>query len=246
MDRRTKGEENYRKKFSEFCLDEKFEFIRRDWTSDHGRKMFVKCKACGSEFLIWDEVFKGRQKYLLCKECGISSGEKVVKARSPLVDEALKYYVSGHSVLETASAFGFTKVDINNWVKRRGLTNGRDWQQAGTLAWSKKAASLFASCKSYKYFKKNSHRGRAIKFGCEYDPSVNLKRLIKRDGLRCALCGGMCDINDNKWKNGIGPLYPTIDHIIPMAKKGGHVWSNVQIAHAICNYRKGARLEVGA
>ena len=61
--------------------------------------------------------------------------------------------------------------------------------------------------------------------------------------MRCALCGGMCDAHSREWNNGIGPLYPTIDHITPMSKKGGHVWSNVQVAHAACNYRKGARIE---
>ena len=32
-----------------------------------------------------------------------------------------------------------------------------------------------------------------------------------------------------------GPMYPSIDHIIPMSKGGGHIWSNVQVAHIICN-----------
>lgn len=241
MDRRSIGEETYRKKFSDFGLDLMFEFIRRDWSSDHGRKMIVRCKSCGAEFSIWDEVFKGRQKYMFCKECGNSSGEKIVKARSPKVDEAMKYYTEGHSVQETASAFGFSKSDINNWVKRRRLTNGRDWQKSGTEAWSKKAASLFVISHSAE---KKHNRGRAKLYGCEYDPSVTLRKLIKRDGLRCAICGEMCDANDKQWRNGIGPLYPTLDHIIPMSKKGGHVWSNVQVAHALCNYRKGDRLEV--
>ena len=40
-----------------------------------------------------------------------------------------------------------------------------------------------------------------------------------------------------------GPLSPSIDHIIPMAKKGGHVWNNVQIAHIICNSEKGDKID---
>lgn len=86
--------------------------------------------------------------------------------------------------------------------------------------------------------RQDNHRHRARKFGCEYDPSVTLERLIKRDGLRCALCGEMCDPSDEWW----GPKYPSIDHIIPMAKGGGHVWDNVQVAHRICNSYKGANL----
>lgn len=83
-----------------------------------------------------------------------------------------------------------------------------------------------------------SHLHRARRYGCEYDGSVTLKRLIKRDGLRCAICGEMCDPNDHSWTEYFGPMYPTIDHIIPMSKGGGHTWDNVQVAHAICNSNK--------
>ena len=90
---------------------------------------------------------------------------------------------------------------------------------------------------------KARHKERAIKYGCEYENGVTLKRLIKRDGLRCAICGGMCDLNDRSYGNGNGPLYPSIDHIKPMSKQGGHTWDNVQIAHIICNARKSAKTE---
>ena len=236
MDRREAGEELYRQKFAQLGLAKKFELVGRDWASDHGRKMTVKCKACGAVFSIWDEVLKGRQKHMLCKECGNSSGEKTVKARSPKVDEAMKYYTEGHSVRETASVFGFSMSDINNLVKRRRLTNGQDWQKSGAEAWSKKAASLFVV--SHRSEKKH-HRGRAKLYGCEYDPSVTLRELVERNGLRCAICGEMCDPSDHSWSKYTGPKYPSIDHIIPMSKGGGHTWDNVQVAHIICNSAKG-------
>ena len=91
-----------------------------------------------------------------------------------------------------------------------------------------------------------NHRGRARKYGCAFDLSVTLEALIKRDGLRCAICGKMCDPNDNEWTDYSGPLHPTIDHIIPMSKGGGHVWDNVQVAHAICNSIKRDSIEVKA
>lgn len=83
-----------------------------------------------------------------------------------------------------------------------------------------------------------NHRARARKYGCAYDSSVTILKLIKRDGLRCALCGEMCDPDDHSWSEYIGPRSPSIDHIIPMAKGGGHTWDNVQIAHVICNSYK--------
>lgn len=91
----------------------------------------------------------------------------------------------------------------------------------------------------------DGHRHRARRYGCEYDGSVTLKRLIKRDGLRCAICGGMCDPNDHEWTEHSGPKYPTLDHIVPLSKGGGHTWDNVQVAHAICNSRKRDTYEAG-
>ena len=41
------------------------------------------------------------------------------------------------------------------------------------------------------------------------------------------------------WNKYCGPLYPSIDHIIAMVNGGGHIWSNVQLAHMMCNSEKG-------
>lgn len=79
---------------------------------------------------------------------------------------------------------------------------------------------------------------RAKRFGCMFEKGVTLKKLIERDGLRCAICGEMCDWNDTSWNGKCGPLYPSMDHIIPMSKGGGHTWDNVQVAHVICNDKK--------
>ena len=87
------------------------------------------------------------------------------------------------------------------------------------------------------------HRLRARKYGTDYDSSVNLEDLIKRDGLRCAICGEMCNPNDYEIINGVfvvGNHYPSMDHITPLCKGGGHTWDNVQVACLICNSKKGA------
>lgn len=82
------------------------------------------------------------------------------------------------------------------------------------------------------------HRERAVAYGCEYDVSVTINKVIKRDRGICQICGKPVDAGD--YKHGkIGNLYPTIDHIIPLSLGGGHVWDNVQLAHMYCNAKKG-------
>lgn len=90
---------------------------------------------------------------------------------------------------------------------------------------------------------RGDHIKRAVKNGCNYEHGITLSKLIKRDGLRCALCGELCDMSDRSYGNGSGPKYPSIDHIIPISKGGGHVWDNVQIAHIECNTRKRDKTE---
>ena len=46
-----------------------------------------------------------------------------------------------------------------------------------------------------------------------------------------------CDWDD-KDGNKVGPNYPSIDHLIPVARGGLHAWSNVRLAHFKCNVDK--------
>ncbi len=78
------------------------------------------------------------------------------------------------------------------------------------------------------------HYSRARKLGLPRERGITLKNLIERNGLTCAICGLPCFYEGD----GKGDLYPSIDHIIPMNKGGGHTWDNVQIAHRICNSNK--------
>ena len=87
--------------------------------------------------------------------------------------------------------------------------------------------------------KGGNYRSRAMAFGVQYEPHVTLKKIMKRDNGICKLCGKPVDVRDRKG-GGAGYYYPTIDHIVPLSKGGGHTMSNVQLAHLICNSRKGA------
>ena len=75
------------------------------------------------------------------------------------------------------------------------------------------------------------------------DKDITLEALYRRDSGVCYLCGGRCDWNDrDKEKNTVGASYPSIDHIIPIARGGLHAWNNVRLAHFKCNQEKGADL----
>lgn len=88
-------------------------------------------------------------------------------------------------------------------------------------------------------------RKRANRYGCsEFDETITLNALVKRDKGVCQICRKLTDKSDIN--NGhIGRLYPTLDHIIPLSKGGTHTWDNVQLAHMSCNAGKCDRLSGG-
>jgi 5-methylcytosine-specific restriction endonuclease McrA len=57
--------------------------------------------------------------------------------------------------------------------------------------------------------------------------SLNRRAVFARDGHRCQYCGGHAD---------------SIDHVVPRARGGQHVWENVVAACRPCNVRKRDRL----
>lgn len=77
------------------------------------------------------------------------------------------------------------------------------------------------------------HRARGRDPYAEREPLPRSMRaaVIARDGYVCQLCGAPVEQSDVH-----------IDHIIPFARGGRDTLDNLQVAHSLCNLRKGARL----
>lgn len=97
-------------------------------------------------------------------------------------------------------------------------------------------------CKRKSKRRKSSYRGRCRNYGVYYDPTVTREKVISRDNGVCQICGKVCDENDLRWGT-LGPDFPTLDHVVPLAKGGTHTWGNVQCACASCNSDKRDLLE---
>lgn len=75
---------------------------------------------------------------------------------------------------------------------------------------------------------------KAIKRGATVADNVSYIAIAARDGMICGICKGPVD-----WPE------LSFDHIIPLSKRGPHVEWNIQVAHKVCNSRKGAKLKPG-
>lgn len=82
----------------------------------------------------------------------------------------------------------------------------------------------------------NYHRRRALKKRVTTGDPVSLAYIRERDRDRCHLCGKR--IGKRAWPH---PLSPSLDHVIPLTKGGGHDSANVRLAHLACNSAKGNR-----
>lgn len=74
------------------------------------------------------------------------------------------------------------------------------------------------------------HEGRARRAGLEWE-MVDFREVYAKYQGRCGICG-----------HHVGESEFTIDHIVPLAKGGAHVFRNLQPAHRRCNSQKRDRL----
>lgn len=82
------------------------------------------------------------------------------------------------------------------------------------------------------------HRRRAATRDGDF---ITISRLGARDNWVCHICGKRI-----KLRSGGAAMAPSIDHLIPIAAGGPHVWANVAIAHKRCNSRRrtGGRVQL--
>ena len=64
------------------------------------------------------------------------------------------------------------------------------------------------------------------------------REIFERDGWLCQLCGDPVERGPGATRN----LSPSLDHVVPLVRGGGHTRANVQCAHWICNSKKTFRM----
>jgi len=82
--------------------------------------------------------------------------------------------------------------------------------------------------------RKGSHKRRALKAGADHEVFDD-REIFERDGFKCQLCGYRTRPD---YKNPNHPLYPNLDHIVPLSKGGSHTRLNTQCLCHRCNMIK--------
>lgn len=90
--------------------------------------------------------------------------------------------------------------------------------------------------------RKSKAKRRAAERGCKEARSIDPIKVFERDGWRCQIC---LQPTPRKLRGTYKHNAPELDHIVPIAKGGSHVWSNLQCACRSCNAAKSDKSTAG-
>lgn len=217
------------------------------------RHKVLTCESCGETF----ESARGRARFcsqrcgkrsrqtMPCAQCGgpvwrgrgsLPQGEATCRAcrgaKSCIVCQN-PFTGGGKRVTCSAACAAVRQRDANRRPRATRPCTG-----CGTPV-SKHGKALCGPCAKERlraHYQAKNRRRRALKRQSDAEPYTTTE-IAARDRYRCGLCGKKVSMQ----LAAPHPRSPSIDHVIPIAEGGGDVRANVQLAHWICNVRKGAR-----
>lgn len=219
------------------AIGESFEVVRetrKDW-------FLLRCRECGHEF----ERFVDLHYPTTCPECRRRESEqreterKMASMRRALV-RAFRTFLRSKEREEREREF----LDTVHVCKECGREfTLRELREDNPWNFSDKPTFCSLPCSHRHHGRTAKHlRREKQRIG---DCDMSLRELDERDNHTCYLCGRPTDWDDfhvDSSGNFIaGDMYPSMDHVIPLAVGGAHTNGNLRIAHRLCNALKGDR-----
>lgn len=210
------------------------------------------CIDCGVEYERQIRDARGEPR---CHPCACKYGwslrepAPVYESSSVVVGLVCAHCESIFTARHRASKFCSERCGKESAAIRLGYRN-RSCGQCGALLGYRSTSQLCAECRLTNLAARRkvaragrdssdrNHRHRARKFGGKHE-SVNRSKVFERDGWMCGIC------KESIFKSVKYPdlMSVSLDHIVPLSRGGGHLYSNVQASHLGCNITKGADLE---
>ena len=189
--------------------------IKDHWLEKSCKVFFKECDECGDVFTAKDN------RRICCEGCFKARQAKGYKAKAKVL------YHQDPRVRAQRGIKIHTKICII-------CGNGFDTYRLNQKCCSDQCMTE-NEINTQRIIKSNSNQRRRARLRGATIERFTKEEIFIRDSWRCKLCG-------KKLKPGAKfphPLYPTIDHIVPLSKGGQHTRLNVQAACFICNSMKG-------
>lgn len=193
-------------------------------------EVYIKCLDCNNIYKVNAQIIRNKSNTILCKYC---------------LNKAKEYNKQQKDKLKQATKINTERIQKANKLLNSIQITFQVCKQCGVLFIGN---TLYCSTRCMNRQHENQHtraRYNKAKQNGTIDYSISLDKLIKRDNNICYICNKECNLNDYTYKGNIfiaGNYYPSIDHIVPLAKGGTHEWSNIKLAHRICNSLKSDKL----
>lgn len=216
------------------CVGDKWEYDSGFVSTKHDVRL--RCKCCGNVITVsGDTIRQWKRKQvshttLHCDVCDSIEKENLRIYR--IHEKEHKEYIS----FIKEATLDYAK---KSYVKSYECKNcGRHFEvEYGDRRRSYCCSECETEAKHKKMRLERSNRRKRIK-DVLVDRDISLEKLAERDNHTCWLCGGKVDWNDIVYDGNTyiaGNMYPSVDHVIPLAKGGVHSWDNTRLAHRICN-----------
>lgn len=231
MNQYTKNAEQEKKAYVESFLSDEFSYVGGFIDCEH--KVTIKCNKCGNEFSRSMISIRHHSK-TRCENCNKIAREKEIEAKRKEKNER---EIERAKIAKQKYAERLERMREER-AERKELKK-HPCAECGEITTRKRFCS--ETCNNRYHNRLKEHKRRAKIRGAYIDKDITLKEVYALDNGICYICNGLCDWNDKV----DGPLciicgnnYPSIDHVIPLAKGGKHEWSNVRLAHRRCNSHK--------
>lgn len=179
--------------------------------ADSGRRYGIRCPACQSR--------KRKERQAIKEVRAIVRQQAEIERKSRKAEAKERFFNEPHICKECGQTFSYRTYCMIEGVPEDNISK--------VVFCSDRCRRRHTS----RLHGRGKHIRRAKKYGVECDRSITLEKLIEKKGLSCSICGLTCFYSGDSNAD----LYPSIDHIIPLSRGGGHTWENVQVAHRICN-----------
>lgn len=205
-----------------------------DWHFVESHKTIFETLQPDFEYL---ETLSGRRRIRFkCRKCGeiVERAYSTVRQKNVICEDCKKQQKSENNLKHAQQDL------INVLLSIKEAKTPKQCINCGCIFYSQYSNQLYCSgnCKSKSKNKGNhTFRRRCRKYGVYFDSSIKKVEIFERDKYTCKICGKICNQNDKRWGT-FGPDYPTIDHIIPLARGGKHIMQNLQCACGMCNSNK--------
>lgn len=202
----------------------------------------IRCMKCGEIRTVKGDYIgrkpkEGRYKKINCWTCNKQATEEKYNERRKEKQKKLAIKKLVRRLEKVAKQKQPSKPkEPNQYFIRR-------CKECGELFDTTIGNQMFCSKKCASRYNNRTHwyKRKGILSKADADKSITLVKLYKRDNGVCYLCGGVCDWNDCRYEGETfiaGNNYPSVEHVVPLSKGGKHVWSNVRLAHRLCNTLK--------